>query len=171
MKTQLLSLIAVTVLLASCGGANNNSEATNADSKEIVTTEETSTQTSSTSNTVEVVANDQMKFSASEFNVKAGEEITLTLKNVGTMAKEAMGHNILVLKPGTNVEEFAQAAMASKATDYIPASFESSIVAHSKLLGPGESDTITFILEKGEFEFICSFPGHYGSMRGKIVAE
>lgn len=170
MKKQFLSLIAATVLLASCGGANNNTAGTNTEAQDTVATEDI-TNKPSTSNTIELVANDQMKFSESEILVEAGQPVTLTLKNVGTMAKEAMGHNVLVLKPGTNVEEFAQAAMANKATDYIPESLQSSIVAHSKLLGPGESDTITFTLEKGEYEFICSFPGHYGSMRGKITAE
>ena len=112
-----------------------------------------------------------MKFDLSEIKVKAGEQVTLTLKNAGTMPKEAMGHNLVVLTPGTNVEEFAQTAMNAKANDYIPESLSSSIVAHTKLLGPNESDTITFTLEKGEYEFICSFPGHYASMRGKIIVE
>lgn len=164
MKKQILTLITAAAIFASCGG---NTEKTD------TATESTSTEApaETSSNSIEVIANDQMQFSESTITVKAGEEVTIKLRNVGTMPKEAMGHNLVVLAQGTNVEEFGQTAMTAKDTDYIPASLASSIVAHTKLLGPGESDTITFTLEKGTYDFICSFPGHYSSMRGKIVVE
>jgi azurin len=170
MKKHFLTLFMVAAVLASCGG---NREKEESESTETESTTETPIGQSGTvvSNTVDVTGNDQMRFSVNEIRVKAGEPITITLKNVGTIAKEAMGHNLVVLQKGTNVEEFGQAAMNSKATDYIPESFKSSIIAHTKLLGPNESDTITFNLEKGEYSFICSFPGHYNSMRGKIIVE
>jgi azurin len=176
MKKQVLTLLAVAAILASCGG---NQESKDSSTESTTTPAQTETSTTAgteqagavVSNTVEITANDQMKFSVTEIRVKAGEEVTVTLKNEGTMAKEAMGHNFVLLTPGTNVEEFAQTAMNNKANDYIPESLKSAIVAHTKLLGPNESDTITFTVEKGEYEFICSFPGHYGSMRGKLIAE
>lgn len=174
MKKQFLTLFTVAAILASCGGnqqsTESETESTATETESAVGTESESAE-AAVSNTVEVTANDQMKFDLSEIKVKAGEQVTLTLKNAGTMPKEAMGHNLVVLTPGTNVEEFAQTAMNAKANDYIPESLSSSIVAHTKLLGPNESDTITFTLEKGEYEFICSFPGHYASMRGKIIVE
>jgi azurin len=40
------------------------------------------------------------------------------------------------------------------------------------VLGPGESETITFKLDAaGEYNFICSFPGHYALMKGVITAK
>ncbi|EOR93640.1 Azurin [Arcticibacter svalbardensis MN12-7] len=111
-----------------------------------------------------------MKYDLTEIKVKAGEEVTLTLKNAGTMAKEAMGHNFVLLAQGADVAAFATEAMANKASDYIPTGSK-AILVHTKLLGPGESDTITFTVPAGEYEFICSFPGHYGMMRGKVIAE
>ena len=49
---------------------------------------------------------------------------------------------------------------------------KSDVIAHTKLLGPGESDEITFkVPDAGVYDFICTFPGHFGTMRGKIVAE
>lgn len=170
MKKQFLTLFTAAVFLASCGGNKQSEESQSTETE--TTTETPAEQTEpAASNTFEIFGSDQMKFNVSEIRAKAGEPITVTMKNAGTIAKEAMGHNFVVLAKGTNVEEFGQAAMNSKATDYIPEALKSSIIAHTKLLGPKESDTITFTLEKGEYDFICSFPGHYSTMRGKIIVE
>ena len=87
------------------------------------------------------------------------------------MPKESMGHNLVVLTPGVDLATFGGEAAAAAANEYIPQSSLSSIIAHTKLLGPGEEDKITFKLDKGTYDYICSFPGHYGVMQGKIVAE
>jgi azurin len=45
-------------------------------------------------------------------------------------------------------------------------------VAHTKLIGGGESDTINFtITEPGTYDYICSFPGHLALMKGKLIVE
>ncbi|HLV38890.1 plastocyanin/azurin family copper-binding protein [Xanthomarina sp.] len=104
--------------------------------------------------------------------VSVGQEITLTLTNVGQLPKESMGHNLVVLIPGTDLADFAGAAFGAKADDYIPASFATSIVTHTNLLGPGESDTKTFqINTPGTYDFVCSFPGHWGTMKGTFTVE
>ena len=169
MKKSLLTLLISVFVLASC---NSNEQANNSDSTDTSVAVSPDTETeSAVSNTVEITANDQMKFSVQEIRVKAGEPVTLTLKNTGTIAKEAMGHNFVLLQPGTNIDEFGQTAMSSKENDYIPESLKSSIISYTKLLGPNESDTITFTVEKGEYPFICSFPGHYNTMKGIVIAE
>ena len=44
------------------------------------------------------------------------------------------------------------------------------VIVHTKMLGGGESDTITFIApENGFYTYICSFPGHWGLMKGKLI--
>ena len=45
----------------------------------------------------------------------AGEQLKIVLKNIGTLPKEAMGHNWVLLKPGTDLNAFAQASMAAAA--------------------------------------------------------
>src|SRR5262245_48125984 len=69
---------------------------------------------------VEITANDQMKFSVTAIDAKVGEEIKIVLTNQGSMPKEAMGHNLVVLKPGTDPIAFATAAMSAKDKEYIP---------------------------------------------------
>jgi azurin len=56
--------------------------------------------------------------------------------------------------------------------EYIPAAQSDKIIAYTKLLGPGEEDTITFKVpaEAGEYTFICSFPAHaMAGMKGVLV--
>jgi len=172
-KLMMYAALAAPLFLAACGGNQTDTagdDATTTDTS-AATLPEVTTPSATVSNTVEITANDQMKFSVTEIRVKAGEEVTLTLKNVGTMPKESMGHNFLLLGGGTDVEAFATKAMVAKETDYIPADEKASVMANTKLLGPGESDTITFTVPAGTYDFICSFPGHYAQMRGKLIAE
>lgn len=122
--------------------------------------------------TVSVTANDQMKFNLSEIRAKTGEKIKVTLKNEGSVPKAAMAHNWVLLKPMNDegVNAFSMAAM-QKAPEYLPAD-KSAIVAHTKLLGPGESDTVEFTAPAaGQYPFICSFPGHSALMKGKLIVE
>ena len=63
---------------------------------------------------IEITANDQMKFSLAAIEAKAGEQLKVTLKNIGTLPKEAMGHNWVLLKPGTDLNAFAMAAMTAR---------------------------------------------------------
>lgn len=121
---------------------------------------------------IELEGSDDMKFDKTLFKIKAGQDVKLSLKNVGKLPKEAMAHNAVVLALGTDVQAFGEAAVKDKANDHIPASMASDVIAHTKLLGPGESDEITFkVTDPGVYDFICSFPGHFGTMKGKIVAE
>lgn len=119
--------------------------------------------------TIVLNSNDQMKFDKTEIRVKAGEKIKLTLKHTGKLAKNAMGHNFVLLEKGTDIAKFATAAMNNKASEYIPAK---GVLAHTKLIGGGESTTIEFTVPaKGIYDYICSFPGHYAMMKGKFIVE
>lgn len=123
---------------------------------------------------VEIQATDAMKFSVTRIEAAPGEEIQIKLLNVGTLPKEAMGHNFVLLKKDANAQTFANAALTAKATDYIPANLENQIIAHTKLLGPKQSDTITVKVpsEKGEYPYICSFPAHAAAgMKGVLVVR
>lgn len=111
--------------------------------------------------TVEVTANDQMKYSVTAIDAAVGQELAIVLKNIGKIPKAAMGHNLVILKPGTDVNAFATAAMGHADKDYLPPEFADKIVAATKLLGPDETETLKVKLtEAGEYPFVCSFPGH-----------
>jgi azurin len=83
-----------------------------------------------------------------------------------------MTHNVVVLKSGVDIADFADVAHKAKNEQYVPSSLNSLIIAHTKLVSGGESDTVEFkISNAGAYDFICSFPGHWGTMQGKIVAQ
>jgi azurin len=115
-----------------------------------------------------------MKFSLTEIRAKPGETLSITLKNVGTMPKFSMGHNFVVLAPGLDPATFVNDAALAVKTDYVPAKYKSHILASTKLLGPGESDTVTFKTpaRSGRYPFVCSFPGHFQvGMKGELIVE
>lgn len=119
-----------------------------------------------------VTGNDQMQFNLKAIEVAAGSEVTIVFQNVGTMAKEVMGHNLIILNPGVSVPDFGTKAMTAKETDYIPASEAASIFANTRLLGPGESDTLKFTAPAaGEYPYLCSFPGHFAVMQGVMTVK
>ncbi len=123
---------------------------------------------------VQITCNDEMIYNTRRFEVMAGEKITLTLKNTGKIPAKTMGHNLVILKPGTLIPEFASKANAAKGSAYIPLAPEDrkSIVAHTRFLGGGESDTILFkVNEPGTYPFICTSPGHFSVMQGVMIVK
>lgn len=121
-----------------------------------------------------IEANDQMKFNIENFDVKPGEQIKLVLNNVGTMPKFSMGHNVVILKMDVDAADFVDKAMNAAGTDYIVKGTEDQIVAYTKLLGGGETDTIVFTAPDapGEYPFVCSFPGHFQiGMKGTMTVK
>jgi azurin len=123
---------------------------------------------------IEITANDQMQYSSKTMEAKVGDTLIITLKNIGKLPKVAMGHNLAFLKPGTVLPTFATKCMTAGASDYIPADPESKalVVAHTKMLGGGESDTITFeAKEAGSYPYLCTFPGHFAIMNGVLTIK
>ena len=181
-KLLFVPVMATVLFLASCGGGNESSD--NSTTTTDSTTEATTTTPAEApgsdipgidsvqvTDNIQIDGMDNMKYDKTLFKIKAGQEVKLTLKNVGKLPAEAMSHNVVILAQGTDVQAFGEAAVPAK-PDHIPASMAADVIAHTKLLGPGESDTITFkIDDAGVYDFICSFPGHFGTMNGKIVVE
>lgn len=123
---------------------------------------------------VEIEAGDNMKFNVTAIEAKPGEEIKVVLKNIGAIPKEAMGHNWVLLKAGTDGTVFANAALAAKATDYIPDSMKDQVIVATKLIGPKETTEISFKAptEPGDYPFLCSFPAHYVmGMKGTLTVK
>jgi len=123
---------------------------------------------------IEIDSNDQMQYDKKAFEVVEGQEVTLVLTHSGKLPKAAMGHNVVILKPGTSLPEFAMKCAPFAANDYIPEDEEAKapIIAYTKMLGGGETDTITFTApEAGEYPFFCSFPGHFAMMQGIMTVK
>ena len=114
-----------------------------------------------------------MKYNLTTIEAKAGEEIKVILTNGGSMPKEAMGHNWVLLKAGSDGMTFATAAMSAKDTDYIPPALKDQVLASIGLLGPRKSGEVTFKAPApGEYPFLCTFPAHYAvGMKGTLIVK
>lgn len=124
--------------------------------------------------TIEITANDQMRFSVTRIEAAPGERLTVVLRNIGVLPKTVMGHNWVLLQSTANPMIYsAAAAGAGLAGDFIPAEYNSQVIVHTRLLGPGEMDTVEFTVPStpGEYPFLCSFSGHVGTMRGVLVVQ
>lgn len=182
MKTKMKNAIllsALSLFLIACGGEENKKD----DSK--ITVGGTNTEAASEQSEDKMTAdnendvielslegNDQMKYNKKRLRAKAGAEVELTFKHVGEMSKQAMGHNFVLLKKGTDIMEFGEKAAGAVDNDYIPEDTD-AIIAHTEMLGGGESTVLKFTAptEKGEYDFICSFPGHVALMKGKFIVN
>lgn len=124
---------------------------------------------------IELTGNDQMQFSTKAIEVTAGDKVVLTFKHIGKLPKAAMGHNFVLLKADTKVQEFALKAMQAATTEYIPVDEESKkpILTHTKLLGGGETEVLTFTApaEPGAYPYVCTFPGHFALMQGVLTVK
>ena len=99
------------------------------------------------------------------------EQIEITLKHTGKLPKVAMGHNIVVSEDA-NVIKIATTAGAKPENEYIADAAKPLVIASSKAIGGGESTSLSIpagALKDGkDYAFFCSFPGHFGIMKGKF---
>jgi azurin len=115
---------------------------------------------------VTVQADDKMRYDFTAFEVLPGQKVIVTFKNIGTTPKYSMGHNFVLLDrtitPANIQSTFLDKASTEAAHDYVPPGAK-EVLAHSKLLGPGETEVVTYNAPyiPGEYLYVCSFPGHY----------
>jgi azurin len=173
MKIRILFASLVALLLAGCGQKESVAASSPAAAPKAEKAAPAAPAPSAGPRVVEITGNDQMKFSLATIEAKAGEEIKLVLTNAGTLPKEAMGHNWVLLQANVDAMAFAMAAASARDTDYIPAGMKDKVIAHTAILGPRKSDEVTFKAPAaGEYVYLCSFPGHFAvGMKGKLIVK
>lgn len=121
-----------------------------------------------------IEGNDMMQYNKSEITVpKSCDKFTVTLKHTGKLPRAAMGHNWVLTKASDEKAVLADGAKAGVDNDYVKSDDE-RIIAHTKLIGGGESDSVTFdtsTLKDSPFTYFCSFPGHEALMHGTLSVE
>ena len=122
---------------------------------------------------VEIEGNDAMQFNKAAIAVPAScKEFTVKLKHAGKLPKTSMGHNWVLAKTA-DVQGVANDGIpAGAAKDYVKEG-DARVIAHTKLIGGGESDSVKFPtakLKAGEsYTYFCSFPGHSALMKGTLT--
>ena len=118
-------------------------------------------------------SNDRMQFSTKELKVAADcTQVELTLRHTGTRPVAVMGHN-WVLTQTKDFAPVAQAGMRAKLEDnYLPKN-DARVIAATPMIGGGATTRVRFATSKlkkgGDYTFFCSFPGHWGVMKGKLI--
>ena len=121
---------------------------------------------------VEIEGNDAMQFNLKSIEVdKSCKDFTVNLKHPGKLAKNVMGHN-WVLTTTADMQAAATDGMAAGLDkDYVKAG-DTRVIAYTKVIGGGETTSVTFPVSKltaaGDYTFFCSFPGHWGIMKGTL---
>lgn len=124
---------------------------------------------------VTVDSTDQMSFSTKAIEIdKSCKTFTVNLTHSGNLPKNVMGHN-WVLSKEADAPAIASDGMAAGADkDYLKAD-DARIIAHTKLIGAGEKDSVTFDVSKldpaEKYQFFCSFPGHISIMKGAVTLK
>ena len=80
-----------------------------------------------------------------------------------------MGHNWVLAKASDMAGVTGDGMGAGLPSDYLKKG-DTRVIAHTKVVGGGQSDTVKFstsLLKKGEaYSFFCTFPGHSALMKG-----
>ena len=112
---------------------------------------------------------EQMLYDKTLIVVEAGKPVAIMLIN-----DDAMPHNLVVVTPGA-VEEIGSAAEKmspepdAQGRHYTP---DSPKVLHAtKLVEPGQQTKLSFIApdEPGDYQYVCTFPGHWRRMVGTLA--
>ena len=122
-----------------------------------------------------IEGNDAMQFDVGSIAVPAScNKFTINLKHTGTMPVTAMGHNVVISKESDMQGVLADGMGAGAASNYVKPG-DARVVAHTKLVGGGQSTSVSFDTSKiksgGPYEFFCSFPGHAAMMKGAISVQ
>jgi azurin len=122
---------------------------------------------------LEITGNDLMQYDKKELKFDAScTTIEITMKHIGKLAKEAMGHNFVLVATPDLMAVANDGLSAGLAANYIKAG-DKRVIAHTKVVGGGESDTVKIpasaLKKGGDYTYECTFPGHSALMKGKFI--
>lgn len=123
---------------------------------------------------IAVKVGDNMNFVPAVLSVSAAacKTVTINLTHTGSLPRNAMGHN-WVLSTTENAQATAQEGWGAGLDNQYLKSGDVRVIANTKVVGGGESDSVSFNLSElkvgGDYTFFCSFVGHFGMMQGKFT--
>ncbi|MGX9719845.1 azurin [Stenotrophomonas acidaminiphila] len=125
---------------------------------------------------VNLEGNDAMRYNLANIDVpKSCANFTINLRHTGKMARNVMGHNVVLARTADMAGIDADGIKAGLAADYIKAG-DTRVIAHSKVVGGGENTTLSVPVARltaagAPLSFFCSFPGHSALMKGTLTLK
>jgi azurin len=123
---------------------------------------------------IAIEVGDNMKFSPAAITAAPGESIKVVLKDVGQMPKMAMGHNFVLIDKGADAKRVVDACASARDAEFVAPAVRPQLLAWTRLVGPGETVDATFTApaRRGDYQFICTFPGHFAvGMKGVLTVK
>ena len=163
---KLITGIILTCLFA-CSGEKTKTE--NSEQKEIKTVEKAVEKKWETFN-IGAVGNtmSEMKYDVESITVKEGSWVRINLENQGI--DNSMMHNIVFINYGSRKQVASEAIKIWPSQNFV--ANKKNIIAYSAVAKPGESVTLEFKApKKGNYEYLCTYPGHAEIMRGYFFVK
>ena len=164
-STKLITGIILTCLFA-CSGEKKNTEKLE---EEIEIVEKVLEKKWETFN-IGAVGNtmSEMKYDIENITVKEGSWVRINLENKGI--DNAMMHNIVFINYGTRKKVASEAIKIWPSQSFV--TNKKNIIAYSGVAKAGESVILEFKApKKGNYEFLCTYPGHAEIMRGYFFVK
>ena len=110
----------------------------------------------------------EMKYDVESITVKEGSWVRINLENKGI--DNSMMHNIIFINYGTRKKVASEAIKIWPSQNFVEN--KKNIIAYSGVSNPGETITLEFKApKKGNYEFLCTYPGHAEIMRGYFFVK
>ncbi len=114
---------------------------------------------------------EQLHYDTKEITVQAGKPFEVVFEN-----PDQMPHNIVFVQPGTYqavataVQTQAPGQLDKQGRAYVPEN-DPRVWGASKLVEAGKKQTLLLTApdKEGTYEFVCTFPGHWAVMNGKVI--
>jgi azurin len=124
---------------------------------------------------LEISGNDMIQYDKKQLKVSADcTQVELTLTHTGKLPAASMGHDWVLVKADAMAAVASDGLAAGAANDYVKKD-DARVIAHTKVIGGGESASVTFAtsaLKKGQsYKYLCTFPGHNALMNGDFTIE
>lgn len=117
--------------------------------------------------TIELGTVPGLKYTADVIEVKAGSWVKFIFNNTDDML-----HNVVIVNPDMADpvgKEAMTLGLQGEEMQYVPDTDD--VLFYTNVVQPGSSETIYFTVpdEPGTYQYVCTFPGHYITMRGTMV--
>lgn len=111
----------------------------------------------------------EIAYSKDTIRVSAGALVKLEFINEGS--ELPMIHNFVVADSGTYKRVALEGEKAGASGNFIPV--KRKLLAASPLALPGQTVKVEFEapLKPGTYDFVCTYPGHWERMNGKLIVR
>ncbi|MDP7293108.1 MAG: GDSL-type esterase/lipase family protein [Verrucomicrobiota bacterium] len=115
---------------------------------------------------------ERMLYDVTRFEVQAGQPVRIDFTN-----PDATAHNIVIVAPGAEEEiglaanEMAKDPKEAQRGQYVPKS--KKVLHATRMVAPLSAEALRFTApeERGDYPYICTFPGHWIIMKGVMVVK